>query len=319
MNNDAFDKTNLERRRFVQASLGVFAMVCLPIGSVCASEVESNLIHKVIPSTGEKIPAVGMGSWITFNVGDDVAARENCIRVLKAFFAAGGQLVDSSPMYGSSEEVIGFCLQQLKQQAIAADVFSATKVWTPFQSTGVSQTKASEKLWHSNRIDLQQIHNLVSWQEHLETLQQLKKDKRIRYIGITTSHGRRHKELEKIMKTQAIDFVQLTYNIVDTEVEQRLLPLAQERNIAVLVNRPFQRKGLFRLFGDKKLPSWASEIGCNSWAQFFLKFVISHPAVTCAIPATSQVAHMVENMAVLKGPLPDTATRAKMLNYIATI
>ncbi len=305
----------IDRRRLIKAALATMAASYLPLSLATSQSAE--LISKTIPSTGEKIPAIGMGSWMTFNVGDDVAARQNCTQVLKAFFAAGGSLIDSSPMYGSSEEVIGYCLGQLNRQA---DNFSATKVWTPFQSSGESQIKDSHRLWGVNQIDLFQIHNLVAWQKHLATLRQLKSEKKLRYIGITTSHGRRHADIEKVMATQqGIDFVQLTYNVLDTEVESRLLPLAQEKGIAVIVNRPFQRNSLFQRFAGKPLPKWAGEIDCHSWAQYFLKFIISHPAVTCAIPATSQVTHMQENMAVLKSPLPDAAMRSRMLSYIKTL
>ena len=303
------------RRRFVKTALGVMAATCLPLPGIAVAKTKAGLIQKIIPSTGEKIAPIGMGSWMTFNVGNDNAARKNCTNVLRAFFDGGGQMIDSSPMYGSSEEVIGHCLAQLKMPKH----FSATKIWTPFQATGVSQARESEQLWGTQVIDLQQVHNLVSWEEHLATMKGLKKDKRIRYLGISTSHGRRHDALEKIMRTEDIDFVQLTYNILNTEVEKRLLPLAMEKGIAVIANRPFQRKGLFHRFGSKPLPAWAAEIGCHNWAQYFLKFIISHPAITCAIPATSQVAHMKENMAAQTGVLPDAATRAKMQAYLQTI
>lgn len=305
-----------DRRRFIQSAAGVLLGTMLPLPAVLAKTNKTDLLHKVIPSTGEQIPAVGMGTWGTFNVGDDMTARANCVEVLKAFFAGGGGLVDSSPMYGSSEEVMGYCMARLKAQGVPTNLFSATKVWSRFQSRGAAQAQDSEKLWGLKQIDLQQIHNLLGWEGNLETLRQLKSEKRIRYIGITTSHGRRHEELEKLMRTVPMDFVQLTYNIVDTQVEQRLLPLAKEKGIAVLANRPFQRKGLFQQYGHKPLPKWAAEIGCHNWAQYFLKFIVSHPAVTCAIPATSQVAHMQQNMAAMKGPVPDEAMRKRMRDYL---
>ena len=277
------------------------------------SSEENAILRKVIPSSGELIPAIGMGSWMTFNVGDDKQALQNCLQVLKAFFDGGGSVIDSSPMYGSSEQVIGFCLRQLDQ---GQKSFSATKVWTPFQASGKAQIRDSLRLWSVEKMDLFQIHNLVSWQKHLETLQQLKADKKLRYIGITTSHGRRHQEIEQIMKTQNIDFIQVTYNIVDRDVESRILPLAREKGIAVIANRPFQRKDLFHLVAGKPLPKWAKEIDCNNWAQYFLKFIISHPDISCAIPATSQVSHMKENMAALTGKMPDEKIRMKMLNAL---
>lgn len=306
------------RRRFVQSAGATLALAALPLSLSLANT--PNLLTKIIPSSGEKIPAIGMGSWMTFNVGDDKPAIVNCTEVLKAFFDGGGSVIDSSPMYGSSEAVIGHCLQRLhRQQKPFSAAFSATKVWTPFETMGKSQIADSHKLWGITQFDLFQIHNLVAWQKHLATLQQMKQDKKLRYIGITTSHGRRHEELEKIINTQQIDFIQLTYNVLDTEAESRLLPLAQEKGIAVIANRPFQRKGLFQRFGHKPLPAWATDIGCNSWAQYFLQFIVSHPAITCAIPATGQVAHMQENMAVLKGPLPDAKTRLRMQQYLQSL
>jgi diketogulonate reductase-like aldo/keto reductase len=177
----------------------------------------------------------------------------------------------------------------------------------------------SRRLWGVSRFDLMQVHNLVNWPDHLRTIRRDRDAGLVRYIGITTSHGRRHEELLDIMRSEPIDFVQFTYNIVDREAEERLLPLAADRGIAVIINRPFQRKRLIRRFERHPLPEWASDIECRSWAQFLLKFVISHPAVTCAIPATSRVDHMQENMAVLQGPLPDAAMRQRMIAYTAKL
>jgi len=258
------------------------------------------------------IPAIGMGSWITFNVGNDEFLRNERTKVLKAFFEAGGGLLDSSPMYGSSQDVIGYGLKRLKHPK---ELFSATKVWTNFQSQGIKQIKTASKLWGVKQFDLLQIHNLAGWEKHLATLTDMKQKGLVRYIGITTSHGRRHDEFEQIMKTKDIDFVQFTYNIEDREVEQRLLPLAQDKGIAVIINRPFQRGGLITQTSPHALPAFASEINCKSWPQFLLKYIISHPAVTCAIPATSKVDHCQENMAAIHGPLPDTKMRAQMSAY----
>ena len=260
-----------------------------------------------IPASGEEIPAVGLGSWITFNVGNDPPARARCGQVMRQFFAAGGRLIDSSPMYGSSQGVIGEGLQHL---GLAAPVFAADKVWTA--SNGAAQIEASRRLWRVPRFDLLQVHNLLAWEEQLPLLQRMKAQGLVRYVGITTSEGRRHRELEQIMRSQRIDFVQLTYNLLDREVEQRLLPLAQERGIAVLANRPFREGDLLRQLQRHPLPPWAREAGAASWAQFALKFIISHPAVTCAIPATSRVDHVEENMAAAAVPLPDPALRRRM-------
>ena len=304
---------DLRRRRLICGAATVLAAASCP-GSWAWSPATPEH-RRIIPKSGEAIPAIGMGSWITFNVGGDRAARANCVKVLRAFFEAGGTVIDSSPMYGSSEAVIGHCLKTLGR---TGEHFSATKIWTPFTSRGPGQVNDSLALWHSPRLDLLQIHNLLNWQEHLATLRRLKAEGVIRYLGVTTSHGRRHAELEAIMTREPLDFVQLTYNILDREAEARLLPLARERGIAVLVNRPFQRNGLFQRFGAQPLPALAGELGCDNWAQYFLKFIISHPAVTCAIPATSQVAHMRENMAVLRGPLPDAAQRRQMVAELAS-
>jgi diketogulonate reductase-like aldo/keto reductase len=227
----------------------------------------------------------------------------------------GGRVIDSSPMYGTSEEVIGHCLARIRPSRL----FAATKVWTPLQMFGPGQMEDSRAYWGVERFDLMQIHNLLNWDGHLETLLEDKAEGRIRYIGMTTSHGRRHEELEQTMAGQPLDVVQFTYNILDREAEQRLLPLAAERGLGVLVNRPFRRNQLFRRFEQHPLPEWAAEIDCANWAQFFLKFVVSHPAVTCAIPATSRVDHMQENMGALYGRLPDAALRERMIRYAESL
>ncbi len=281
-----------------------------------ANLLQTPMHTRKIPKTGEIIPAIGMGTWITFNVGNDQLARDERSKVLDTFFSMGGKMVDSSPMYGSSEEVVGYCLKKTQKRK---SLFSATKVWSPFTSYGKSQISNSHKLWGISKFDLLQVHNLLSWEEHLQTLLQMKADNRLRYVGVTTSHGLRHKKLEKIMKSQPIDFIQLTYNVLDREPEQRILPLAAERKIAVINNRPFQRGDLFEKFSSKPLPGWAHEIDCTAWSQFFLKYVISHPAVTCAIPATSKVGHMKENMAAAYGRLPDQQQREKMTDYIGSL
>lgn len=272
--------------------------------------------HKPIPSTGESIPSIGMGTWITFHVGDDPWARDQRVEVLQRFFDRGGGMVDSSPMYGSAEAVLGYCLDRTRGDS---GLFSATKVWTFGREAGIDEMEASRRLWGVPRFDLMQVHNLLDWETHLETLKAWKAEGRVRYIGVTTSHGRRHRELERILVREPLDFVQLTYNVLDREVERRLLPLATERGIAVIANRPFRTGGLFWHVGDHPLPDWAEAIDCTNWAQFFLKFVISNPAVTCAIPATSQLSHMEENMGALRGRLPDAELRERMSRYVARI
>lgn len=302
---------SLSRRRLLQQALALTLSLNLP-RSGWADKPQK--ILRQIPSSGETLPAIGMGTWLTFGIDlDDRAALRTRRAILKTFFELGGEVIDSSPMYGSAEEVLGDCLKKLESTPA---LFAATKVWTSGWRAGVRQMERSRLLWDVERFDLMQVHNLLDWETHLATLKEWKAAGRIRYLGVTTSHGRRHAELSRIMETEPLDFVQLTYNLLDREAEQRLLPQAKERGIAVLVNRPFQGGGLFNRFASQPLPAWASAIDCTNWAQFFLKFIISHPAVTCAIPATSQVEHMRENMGACYGRLPDAKLRQRMLEYV---
>ena len=303
------DFPNLRRRRL----LGVLSASPL-VGLATARAQPAGPLTRAIPSSGEVLPLVGLGSWITFNVGDDRVARDARAEVMRNFFLAGGRLIDSSPMYGSSQDVIGYGLRKLGRPA---HLFAADKVWISDGSEGRAQIEASRRRWGIPRFDLLQVHNLRSWQAHLPTLFAMKAAGRLRYVGITTSHGRRHEDMARIMASQPLDFIQLTYNLFDREVEQRLLPLARERGIAVLVNRPFQQGELIRRLERHPLPPWAADIDCSSWAQFALKFIISHPAVTCAIPATTQVAHVLENMGAATGRMPDPAMRARMAAWVA--
>ena len=265
-----------------------------------------------IPASGEPVPAVGIGSWITFNVGDDPLLRAECRAVMAAFFEEGGGVVDSSPMYGSSQAVIGDALQALGHPP---GLFSADKVWTD-ASDGPGQIAETTRRWGVERFDLLQVHNLIDWEANLDTLDAMKEAGRLRYTGVTTSHGRRHEELEEVMRRRPPDFVQLTYNIVDREVERRLLPLALEQGIAVICNRPFQRGRLPDRLAGHPLPGWASEIGVSTWPHFLLKFIISHPAVTAAIPATRQIDHVRENKSAAFGPMPDAAMRRRMAEHV---
>lgn len=288
------------------------ALAAFPAGAAPAAPI----LTRPIPASGEPLPAVGLGTWITFNVGADRAARAQRVAVMRAFFEEGGGLIDSSPMYGTSEEVIGHGLAQL---AKAETLFSATKVWTVLRALGVRQMEASQAYWGVPRFDLLQIHNMLDWETHLQTLKEWKAAGRVRYIGITTSHGRRHEALARVMAREPIDFVQFTYNVLDREVESRLLPLAAERRIAVIVNRPFREGALFDHVRRHRLPDFAAEAGAASWAQLLLTFVVSHPAVTCVIPATTRVDHLRENMAVLRGPLPDAAMRARISRHVQSL
>lgn len=302
------------RRRLLQAGAG--AMTLAALGGGTAAAQTGATLTRAIPSSGEAVPLVGLGSWITFNVGRDARARDACAAVMQAFFDAGGRLIDSSPMYASSQDTIGYGLAKLGRREA---VFSAEKVWISAAARGPAQMDESRRKWGVEKFDLMQVHNLLSWEEHLPRLQAMKSDGRLRYVGITTSEGRRHGEFERVMAGQALDFVQVTYNILDREVENRILPLARERNIAVLANRPFREGALTRALAGKPLPGWAAEIEAASWAQFILKFIVSHPAITCAIPATRRVDHVRENMAAARGPLPDEAMRQRMIAYVEAL
>ena len=274
------------------------------------------ILTRPIPSSGEAMPVVGLGSWITFNVGNDRVARDACAEVMRNFFDAGGRMVDSSPMYGSSQEVIGYGLGRLGRPS---HLFSADKVWISSGSRGRDQIEKSRQSWNVPRFDLLQVHNLLSWQDHLRTLFAMKAAGEVRYVGITTSEGRRHAEIEEIMRSHPIDFVQISYNVLDRDVEARILPLARDRGIGVIVNRPFREGALTKWIQRYPLPPWAAEIDCTSWAQFILKFVVSHPAVTCAIPATTSVAHVRENVGAAYGRLPDDAMRRRMAAHVGKL
>jgi diketogulonate reductase-like aldo/keto reductase len=294
-----------KRRMLLRAVLaGSAAAMAKPLAAAPAP-----LVARPIPSSGELLPVVGLGSWISFNVGNDPAARATCTQVVQAFLAGGGRLIDSSPMYGSSQAVIGHALAQLNHPRT---VFAADKVWIASGTRGPVQIEASRSLWGVPRFDLLQVHNLLAWEEHLPTLQRMQAAGRLRYVGITTSEGRRHDELINIMKTRPLDFVQVSYNVLDREVENRILPLARERRIGVIVNRPFRQGELTQALAGKPLPGWAADIGCTSWAQALLKFIAAEPGVTCAIPATSNPAHARENMLAARGPLPDAALRRRI-------
>lgn len=301
----------INRRRFLKM-LGAFAAVpCVAHASGSAP-----LIRRRIPNTGEMLPAIGMGSYITFDIGDDTKQLHQRIGVLRTFFSAGGRLIDSSPMYDTSEDTLGKALNALSNPP---ELFSATKVWHWFTEAGDRQMARSRDLWGEPGFDLMQVHNLVNWHDHLKTIRRDRDAGLTRYIGITTSHGRRHDEVADLLRKEPLDFVQFTYNILDREAESRLLPLAADQGVAVIINRPFRRGGLIDRFERKPLPNWASEIDCRTWPQFLLKFVISHPAVTCVIPATSQEEHMRENMMALRGNLPDTKMREEMVRYVTRL
>jgi diketogulonate reductase-like aldo/keto reductase len=307
-------KRELDRRQFIKR-LGLLSVgIAFMPENIFAENQQPN--SHAIPSTGERIPVIGMGTSRTFDVGDDSAARARLTQVLQVFFDNGGALIDSSPMYGSSEMVVGDLLKMISNKE---KFFAATKVWTEGKQNGIDQMRESMRLMGVAVMDLMQIHNLVDWKTHLPTLRQWKQEGKIRYVGITTSHGRSHAELMQILRTEKLDFVQFTYSIGNRTAEDNLLPLAADRGTATLINRPFQRGALFRKVKGKTLPEWAKEFDCNSWAQFFLKFAVTHPAVTCAIPATSKVHHMEDNMAANFGKMPSPSMRKRMLQYFDSL
>lgn len=305
----------VNRRRFLEGAAGTALAASLwPTAAYAAESGDLNL--RVIPSSGEEIPPVGLGSWITFNVGNNAAALANSTSVIRAFFDAGGRLIDSSPMYGSSQATIGQALAEIDP---GEQLFSAEKVWTRRGGQGATQIEDTRSYWGVPSFDLLQVHNLLAWEQHLETLYNMKAEGHLRYVGVTTSHGRRHGTLEDILATQDLDFVQLTYNMQDREVEDRLLPLARERGIAVICNRPYGGGRLIRQAKENALPVWAGEMGVTNWPQFLLKYITSHPAVTCAIPATSQVAHVRENLSAAHGPTLTDAERGRLLTYFQSL
>lgn len=304
----------MTRRTVLERSLAATAATLLPTAGGHAQQGE--MPTRVIPSSGAAIPAVGLGTWITFNVGDDPVLRDECADVMAAFFAGGGAMIDSSPMYGSAQPVVGYGLEKLGRKE---DVFATDKVWISSGAEGPVQIEQSRRHWGVERFDLLQVHNLVAWEPHLKTLHDMKAAGSLRYLGITTSEGRRHDLFEEVMRNEPLDFIQVSYNIVDREAEARILPLAQERGIGVIVNRPFQQGYLIRRLASEPVPDWAAEIGASSWAQIILKFILSHPAVTVAIPATTRIDHVRENLAAAGGPMPDEAMRRQMAAYVADL
>ncbi len=308
----------MKRRSFLY-SLPALAAAADPRLAAAAPAPDDALLRRRIARSGEQISAVGMGTWLTFDVGESVVERSRRRQVLERFFAAGGGMIDSSPMYGRAERLLGDLLPDVDYRG---RLFSATKVWTAFDRVGPTQMAESLRLWgqgadgrvrgaEPRRFDLMQVHNLLNWKDHLKTLRAWRDQGRWRYIGVTTSHGRKHDEIDRILRREPIDFLQITLNLADRSAEP-LLQLAAERGVAVIINRPFDGGLLFNHVGARPLPGFARDIGCANWAQVFLKWILAHPAVTCAIPATTNPAHMDENMGALRGPLPDAAQRRQI-------
>jgi diketogulonate reductase-like aldo/keto reductase len=269
-----------------------------------------------IPSSGEMLPVIGIGTWQTFDVGGDAAARAPLKEVLRLFFAGGGRVVDSSPMYGFSESVVGDACAQLD---ICEPLFMATKVYTHGREEGIRQMQRSVKRMRAGSMDLMQVHNLVDVETHTKTLREWKARKRARYIGITHYTSSAYPELGRLLRTRQYDFLQVNYSLAESESEKELLPLAQELGVAVIANRPFAEGAMFRRVRGKPLPPWAAELGIASWAQYFLKWIVAHPAVTCAIPGTGTPEHMADNLKAGFGVLPDEAQRRRMAQYYASL
>jgi diketogulonate reductase-like aldo/keto reductase len=301
------DRRAVTRRRV----LGLMAAAAAGPGPAGAT---APLLERPIPSSGERLPAVGLGTWRTFDVAASAAARAPLREVVQRFVALGGRVIDSSPMYGAAEAVAGDLAADL---GVADRLFLATKVWTSGREAGIAQMEQSLRRLRARRLDLMQIHNLLDWRTHLRTLREWKAAGRIRYLGVTHYTASAYDELERVLRAEPLDFVQVNYSLGEREAERRILPLARERGIAVLVNRPFAEGGLFRRVRGRPLPDWVAEIGCESWAQVFLKWILAHPAVTCAIPATSRPQHLVDNMKAGTGALPDEATRERMAALVA--
>ncbi len=286
--------------------------------SLTAQEAEKarTTLQRAIPSSGEKLPAIGLGTYQSFDVGASAAERQPVEEVLRAFVKLGGRVIDSSPMYGKSEEVIG----DLSAKAgVQKELFLATKVWTQGKDAGIASMERSFTRMQTKRMDLMQVHNLVDVQTHLATLREWKEQSRVRYIGITHYTAGSHNEVARVLDREKIDFVQINYSITERAADERLFKIAQDRGVAVIVNRPFGGGGLFGRVRGKALPEWAAEFDCATWAQFLLKWIIAHPAVTCAIPATSKVAHLEDNMRAGIGRLPDAKTRARMIEVVAAL
>ncbi|MBX7153094.1 aldo/keto reductase [bacterium] len=274
------------------------------------------MIQRLIPSTNEKLPVIGLGTWQTFDVGSSESERQPLKDVLTTMRSIGGRVIDSSPMYGNSEEVVG---DLTVMTGTAESFFYATKVWTSGKDEGKIQMMESMKKLRRSVIDLMQIHNVLDWKTHLPVLREWKDAGKIRYIGITHYTASAYSELEKILKSEPVDFVQFNYSLGERDAERSLLQTAQDRGVAVLINRPFAGGSLFQAAKNKPLPQWASELGITSWGQYFLKYIISHPAVTCAIAGTSKPQHLKDNMMAAFGKLPDQVVRKKMSEYFDSL
>jgi aryl-alcohol dehydrogenase-like predicted oxidoreductase len=301
----------LGRRRFLTLGAGAFAAAARGRAADGAGPREGGRMRtRKVPRTGEPLPVIGLGTWQTFDVGPDEAERAPRLEVLRRFLAAGGRVIDSSPMYGRSEEVVGDLVARLPD---APRPFLATKVWTRGKAEGEAEIRESMRRMRADPLDLLQIHNLLDWATHLPTLRALQAAGKVRYLGITHYAPSALGDLERVLRAERLDFVQLPYSLATRAAEARLLPAAAELGAAVLVMRPFEEGELFRSVKGKPLPGWAADVGATSWGQVFLKFILGHPAVTAVLPATADPRHLDDNVNAGSGPLPDDALRRRMV------
>ncbi|MEO5602845.1 MAG: aldo/keto reductase [Cyclobacteriaceae bacterium] len=300
----------MDRRRCLRYISGVGIWSMAPDMNLMTQDI----LSRKIPSTGELIPAIGLGTWQTFNVSAE-AEKKPLEDVLKILIAKGGTVIDSSPMYGKSEEVVGDLSTSLK---LNQKLFIATKVWTNGKDDGIKQMSDSFRLLRREKIDLMQIHNLTDWETHLKTLKVWKEEGKIKYIGLTHYLDSVHEKLAGIIVKEKVDFIQINYNLLNRHAEEKLLPAARDNGVAVLVNRPFEEGTLFQKTKGKKIPEWAKDFDCESWGQFFLKFILSNPAVTCVIPGTNKPHHMLDNIGAGWGRLPNQKQKENMVKFIST-
>ena len=290
--------------------------LAMPAAARSASESIKSVIKRPIPRSGEPLPVVGLGTWQTFDVGPNASERAELKAVLQLLIERGANVVDSSPMYGRAERVVGDLAADL---GIHPKLFIATKVWTSGREAGIRQMENSFRLLRTERIDLMQVHNLLDLATHVKTLREWKIEGRIRYLGITHYHEGAHRDLERLVKTRDYDFVQFNYSMTEREAEERLLPACADSGTAVIINRPFAQASLFGKVKGKPLPPWAADLDCTSWAQFFLKYLLGHPAVTCVIPGTRRTTHLQDNLQAGTGRLPSEAIRKRMVQYIESL
>ena len=307
--------SRMTRREAARLIGGTAAALFSPLSAQGTSEA-SAMFTRTVPSSGEKLPVIGLGTWQAFDVDLTSDTRRQLEEVLSLFVKLGGRIIDSSPMYGRAEEVIGDLTSAL---GIREKLFVATKVWTRGKQSGVKSMEQSMALFRTNRIDLMQVHNLVDVNTQLGTLREWKQQGRIRYFGITHHESGAFDQMEKLMRNEKLDFIQINYSLMEPEAEERVLPLAHEHGIAVIANRPFGAGDLFGKVRSKPLPDWAAEFDCRSWAQFFLKWIVANPAITCAIPATDKPYHLEDNIQGGIGRLPDAKMCRRMVELVSSL